>query len=252
MKRLTLIFTLALCALAAVAQVHFTVSYKRVSPTEIDIIFNGTADKGWHVYGCHVGGDGPNPAIFGTDKLKGAKPKGALKDGPGIKKAYDEMFGQEIQFFEGKAQFVQRIELTEKTTKWKATSSSRPATTKTACPHRRQLQAQGHRRPRQERSSRHGRRARSTGRRTRPARRHRPDSPGRQPRSSSPHPRRRRHRRLVGKQHQRTETIRHRRERRRPKPLDDFPPRHTGRPRSPHHALRMAHHPHDRELLPQA
>lgn len=114
MKRLTLIFTLALCALAAVAQVHFTVSYKRVSPTEIDIIFNGTADKGWHVYGCHVGGDGPNPAIFGTDKLKGAKPKGALKDGPGIKKAYDEMFGQEIQFFEGKAQFVQRIELTEK------------------------------------------------------------------------------------------------------------------------------------------
>ncbi len=101
-------------AATAVAQVNFTVSYKRVSPTEIDIIFNGKADKGWHVYGCHCGGDGPNPAIFGTDKAKGAKVKGALKDGPGIKKAYDEMFGQEIQFFEGKAQFTQRVELTEK------------------------------------------------------------------------------------------------------------------------------------------
>ena len=114
MKRLYSIFILALTAAVAVAQVNFTVSYKRVSPTEIDIIFNGTAASGWHVYGSRCGGDGPNPAIFGTDKAKGAKVKGALKDGPGIKKAYDEMFGQEIQFFEGKAQYTQRIELTEK------------------------------------------------------------------------------------------------------------------------------------------
>lgn len=114
MKRFYSILILALMAATAVAQVNFTVSYKRVSPTEIDIIFNGKADKGWHVYGCHCGGDCPNPAIFGTDKAKGAKVKGALKDGPGIKKAYDEMFGQEIQFFEGKAQFTQRVELTEK------------------------------------------------------------------------------------------------------------------------------------------
>lgn len=114
MKRFYSILILALMAATVVAQVNFTVSYKRVSPTEIDVIFNGKADKGWHVYGCHCGGDGPNPAIFGTDKAKGAKVKGALKDGPGIKKAYDEMFGQEIQFFEGKAQFTQRVELTEK------------------------------------------------------------------------------------------------------------------------------------------
>ena len=96
------------------AQVNFTVSYKRVSPTEIDVIFNGTAAPGWHVYGTRCGGDGPNPAIFGTDKAKGAKVKGSLKDGPGIKKAYDEMFGQEIYFFEGKAQYTQRVELTAK------------------------------------------------------------------------------------------------------------------------------------------
>ena len=114
MKRLSSILILALTAVVAMAQVNFTVSYKRVSPTEIDVIFNGTAAPGWHVYGTRCGGDGPNPAIFGTDKAKGVKLKGALKDGPGIKKAYDEMFGQEIYFFEGKAQYVQRVELTEK------------------------------------------------------------------------------------------------------------------------------------------
>lgn len=114
MKRLSSILILALTAVVAMAQVNFTVSYKRVSPTEIDVIFNGTAAPGWHVYGTRCGGDGPNPAIFGTDKAKGAKVKGGLKDGPGIKKAYDEMFGQEIYFFEGKAQYVQRVELTEK------------------------------------------------------------------------------------------------------------------------------------------
>ena len=114
MKRLSSILILALTAVVAMAQVNFTVSYKRVSPTEIDVIFNGTAAPGWHVYGTRCGGDGPNPAIFGTDKAKGAKVKGGLKDGPGIKKAYDEMFGQEIYFFEGKAQYTQRVELTEK------------------------------------------------------------------------------------------------------------------------------------------
>lgn len=114
MKRLSSILILALTAIVAMAQVNFTVSYKRVSPTEIDVIFNGTAAPGWHVYGTRCGGDGPNPAIFGTDKAKGAKVKGGLKDGPGIKKAYDEMFGQEIYFFEGKAQYTQRVELTEK------------------------------------------------------------------------------------------------------------------------------------------
>ena len=114
MKRLSSILILALTAIVAMAQVNFTVSYKRVSPTEIDVIFNGTAAPGWHVYGTRCGGDGPNPAIFGTDKAKGAKVKGSLKDGPGIKKAFDEMFGQEIYFFEGKAQYTQRVELTEK------------------------------------------------------------------------------------------------------------------------------------------
>ena len=114
MKRiLSLLFGLLL-TVAAVAQVSFSVSYKRVSPTEIDIIFTGKAASGWHVYSTNMPADGPNSAEFGTDKIKGCKVKGGLKPGPGVKRAYDEMFECEIAFYENKAQFTQRIELTEK------------------------------------------------------------------------------------------------------------------------------------------
>lgn len=114
MKRIFLMIACAMATLVAVAQVNFSVSYKRVSPTEIDVIFTGTADKGWHVYGTSIPADGPNPAIFGIDKATGAKVKGSLKGGPGLKKAYDEMFGMEISFYEGKAVFTQRVELLSK------------------------------------------------------------------------------------------------------------------------------------------
>ena len=36
--------------LTAAAQAGFSVSYKRVSPTELDIVFTGKIDNGWHVY----------------------------------------------------------------------------------------------------------------------------------------------------------------------------------------------------------
>ncbi|MCQ2266187.1 MAG: thioredoxin family protein [Bacteroidaceae bacterium] len=112
MKKILSLICLMATVLMATAQVNFSVSYKRVSPTEIDIIFTGTADKGWHVYGTSIPDGGPNPAVFGTDKIKGAKLKGSLKGGPGLKKAHDEMFGMEIQFYEHKAQYTQRVELT--------------------------------------------------------------------------------------------------------------------------------------------
>lgn len=114
MKRIFSIICLMATVLVAAAQVDFKVSYKRVSATEVDIIFDGTAAPGWHVYGTTPTPDGPNPAIFGTDKAKGAKAKGSLKGGPGLKKAFDNMFGAEISFYEGKARFTQRVELTEK------------------------------------------------------------------------------------------------------------------------------------------
>ena len=116
MKRiLFLFFSFVLLAVtAAQAQVKFSVSTKRVSPTEIDVVFTGNIASGWHVYGIDIAPGGPTAATFGTDVLKGAKLKGALRAGAGLKRKQDPIFDMPVSYFEHTAQFTQRIELTEK------------------------------------------------------------------------------------------------------------------------------------------
>ena len=116
MKRiLFLFFSFVLLAVtAAQAQVKFSVSTKRVSPTEIDVVFTGNMASGWHVYGTDIAPGGPTAATFGTDVLKGAKLKGALRAGAGLKRKQDPIFDMPVSYFEHTAQFTQRIELTEK------------------------------------------------------------------------------------------------------------------------------------------
>ena len=116
MKRiLFLLFSFVLLAVtAAQAQVKFSVSTKRVSPTEIDVVFTGNMVAGWHVYGTDIAPGGPTAATFGTDVLKGAKLKGALRAGAGLKRKQDPIFDMPVSYFEHTAQFTQRIELTDK------------------------------------------------------------------------------------------------------------------------------------------
>ena len=116
MKRIFfLLFSFVLLAVtAAQAQVKFSVSTKRVSPTEIDVVFTGNIASGWHVYGTDIAPGGPTVATFGTDMLKGAKLKGALRAGAGLKRKQDPIFDMPVSYFEHTAQFTQRIELTEK------------------------------------------------------------------------------------------------------------------------------------------
>lgn len=116
MKRfLSLVLLLLVTTVMAVqAQVNFTVSYKRINPTTIDIVFNGSAQHGWHIYSTDIGDGGPTKATFGVDKIKGAKLKGGLKAGPGVKKKQDPIFDMPVTYFEGHAIFTQRVELLDK------------------------------------------------------------------------------------------------------------------------------------------
>ncbi len=114
MKRILTLILFLIAVVAAWAQVSFTVSHKRVSPTEIDIIFTGRADKGWHIYGTDIGEGGPTPATFGSDVLKGARLKGRLKEGSGVQRKHDPIFDMPVTYFENAATFTQRIELTAK------------------------------------------------------------------------------------------------------------------------------------------
>ena len=109
----TLLLFLA-AALAVQAQVSFSVAYKRVNATTIDIVFTGTADAGWHIYSTNIADGGPTAAAFGVDRIKGAKLKGSLKPGPGAKTMQDPIFEMPVTYFENKAVFTQRVELLEK------------------------------------------------------------------------------------------------------------------------------------------
>lgn len=99
---------------AVQAQVNFSVQYKRVNATTVDIVFHGKADAGWHIYSTNIGEGGPTPATFGVDRIKGARLKGSLKPGPGAKTMQDPIFEMPVTFFEHQATFTQRVELTEK------------------------------------------------------------------------------------------------------------------------------------------
>ena len=61
MKRILFIFFsfVLLGVMAVQAQVTFSVSTKRVSPTEIDVVFTGRIAPGWHVYGTGIAPGGP-------------------------------------------------------------------------------------------------------------------------------------------------------------------------------------------------
>ena len=114
-KFLSLTLLLLVTVVMAVqAQVSFTVKYKRVNPTTVDIVFTGTAQPGWHIYSTNIGEGGPTRATFGVDKINGAKLKGGLKGGPGAKTMQDPIFEMPVTYYEGHATFTQRVELLDK------------------------------------------------------------------------------------------------------------------------------------------
>lgn len=65
-----LLWLFAVCAQVQ-AQVDFKVSYKRVSPTEAEIVFRGAIAPGWHVYSTDIPDGGPTAASFNVDKARG-------------------------------------------------------------------------------------------------------------------------------------------------------------------------------------
>lgn len=109
-----LLFLLFTVTATLQAQVNFNVTYKRVNATEIDIVFSGTIDQGWHVYSTDVEDGGPTKATFNIDNAKGVKLKGGLRPGSGVKSKMDPVFQMQVSYFEGSCTFTQRVELTEK------------------------------------------------------------------------------------------------------------------------------------------
>lgn len=114
---LTLLMALFAVAVSAQMQdpVHFSVSQKQVSPTEVDVIFKASIDKGWHVYSTGMPADGPTSATLTTEKAEGAKAAGKLGHRGKEISQFDKMFNMNLRFFENSVTFVQKYKITGKT-----------------------------------------------------------------------------------------------------------------------------------------
>ena len=116
MKRIMTVATLMLLSILAMAQmqtpVHFSVSQKQVSPSEVDVIFTGKIDKGWHVYSTGLPDDGPISATLTSETSEGAKAEGKRKAQGKEISQFDNLFGMKLRYFENSVTFVQRYKLT--------------------------------------------------------------------------------------------------------------------------------------------
>lgn len=120
MRRVISLFTLYIyIGAVALAQfqnpVTFSVTQKKVGDDALEVVFQGTVDAGWHVYGTDIADGGPTRAELTLETQKGLKPDGKLRVTGKLHKAMDEMFGMEVSYMEGTASFVQRFVITEPT-----------------------------------------------------------------------------------------------------------------------------------------
>ena len=116
MKKTFFATLLLLLAVVVQAQIHepvkFKTELKTLSDDEIEVIFTGTIDKGWHVYSTDLGDGGPISATFNTEKLSGATIVGKLKPIGKEVAAFDKLFEMKVRYFANTAQFVQKLKLT--------------------------------------------------------------------------------------------------------------------------------------------
>lgn len=112
------IFSILLLLLAVVAQaqiqepVKFKSELKTLSADEVEIIFTGTIDKGWHVYSTDLGDGGPISATFNVEKVSGVELMGKLKPVGKEIAAFDKLFEMKVRYFANTVQFVQKLTLT--------------------------------------------------------------------------------------------------------------------------------------------
>ena len=115
MKRIQTVVTLMVVTLFACmalhAQVNFKQSVKQTASDELTITFTGSIGSGWHVYSPDEK-NGPIPATFNVDKIEGAKLVGGLKANKAPIRKYEDMFGAEVQYYEGSVAFTQKVKLT--------------------------------------------------------------------------------------------------------------------------------------------
>lgn len=116
MKKITHFLLLILVSVTMWAQyqepVKFSVEQKKISDSEIELVFTGTVDPGWHVYSTDIADGGPTAATITFETQEGVKPAGKLTPKGKVLTKHDALFDMQVSYMEGKAVFSQKLKIT--------------------------------------------------------------------------------------------------------------------------------------------
>ncbi len=82
---------------------------------EIELVANATIQEGWYLYDTDIPDGGPYPTSLSIDKIEGAVAVGDFKAADSeLISGFDAVFKMNIGSYKGKAKFVQRFKVTDK------------------------------------------------------------------------------------------------------------------------------------------
>lgn len=90
--------------------VKWKTSTEKLSETEYNLVVTATIDEGWHLYSQDVPEDGPIPTTFTYEPNAAYEILGKTSEEDG-KVVDDPVFQMKIKFFDGRAEFKQRIKV---------------------------------------------------------------------------------------------------------------------------------------------
>ena len=94
-----------------VQPVKWTFTGKKLGGQEFELIFTAAIEPGWHIYGQIIPDGGPAPTSFSFTPSTNYSLVGDVTPRKPAVKVFDKIFSMDIELFEVKAEFVQRIKL---------------------------------------------------------------------------------------------------------------------------------------------
>lgn len=116
MKKLLSLFLLGALPLGIFAQivkpVHWKFEYRATQNNRAELICTANIEKGWHIYGLDLRGEGPKPTSFHFTNVKDILPDGNVKPEHNPEIEHDPGFDMDVSMFSGKVTFIQKLKIT--------------------------------------------------------------------------------------------------------------------------------------------
>lgn len=106
-----MVFFLFFGAVSAQQKVTWTYTAKKLANNQYEIHLTATPPMGWHIYSQLTPEGGPVPTTFSFNTNALIKLEGKVSEKGKLITYFDKNFKVDVKYFEGRADFVQRIKL---------------------------------------------------------------------------------------------------------------------------------------------